>query len=247
MFVCLCLHVCVSSPVSGASHEVLIQRVPPLAPAGPVTHGGWEGELISPYIPATDPLSHTHTHTPRHTRRRHPSSAMPMSCTLWCSFLTLVSRRATNSIHSPVFSLLGGPAGWKFTQSGQFRYCQLTDGSKEVQLKGIQLTYKSKPSRIDCVVLQMRPPPPSATIKKTPLKWIHYKWINSVVILKNRTSFKWESLRGIRNSLQSSLSFCLSQSLWVCECVCVCARSCVWQKNWSGLQDKVTLQINGEL
>lgn len=34
--------------VSGASHEVFLQRVPPLAPAGPVTHGGWEGELISP-------------------------------------------------------------------------------------------------------------------------------------------------------------------------------------------------------
>lgn len=34
--------------VSGASHEVLFQRVPPLAPAGPVTHGGREGELIPP-------------------------------------------------------------------------------------------------------------------------------------------------------------------------------------------------------
>lgn len=49
--------------VSGASHEVFIQRVPPLAPAGPVTHGGREGELISPYIPATAP--HTHHDTPK--------------------------------------------------------------------------------------------------------------------------------------------------------------------------------------
>lgn len=54
---------CVSSPVSGASHEVFIQRVPPLAPAGPVTHGSWEGELISPYIPAT--ATHTHHTTPK--------------------------------------------------------------------------------------------------------------------------------------------------------------------------------------
>lgn len=61
--------------VSGASHEVFLQRIPPLAPAGPVTHGGREGELISPYIPAatSSPLAHT----PRHTQRRHPSPAIP--------------------------------------------------------------------------------------------------------------------------------------------------------------------------
>lgn len=71
--------------VSGESHEVFIQRVPPLAPAGPVTHGGREGELISPYIPeaaaaaAVAAAPCTYHATPR---KAHPSSAMPLSCKL---------------------------------------------------------------------------------------------------------------------------------------------------------------------
>ena len=45
--------------VFGAGHEVFIQRVPPLATVGPVTHGGWEGELITSYIPKTPrPMIH---------------------------------------------------------------------------------------------------------------------------------------------------------------------------------------------
>lgn len=45
-------HVCVFAfllAVSGTSHEVFIQRVSPVAPAGPVTHGRPESELISSF------------------------------------------------------------------------------------------------------------------------------------------------------------------------------------------------------
>lgn len=75
--------------VSGASYEVFIQRVPSLAPAGPVTHGSWEGELISPYIPATCHAAH----------RNSSIFYLRVSCTLQQSQLaTTVIRHALNSI-----------------------------------------------------------------------------------------------------------------------------------------------------
>lgn len=40
--------VCIDLAVSGTRNEVFLQRVPPLAPAGPVAHGVREGEFVSP-------------------------------------------------------------------------------------------------------------------------------------------------------------------------------------------------------
>lgn len=69
--------------------------------------------------------SNSPSHTPRHTRRRHPSSAIPLSCTLLRSFLTLTSRRAANRIHRWVCSLLGEDDGLSFIWCEQFKCCQV--------------------------------------------------------------------------------------------------------------------------